>query len=483
MATVEYYRLLNSAQVEEYLQTPNTDVRQSIICAVMNSTVIVHRSDIFFYDVLEKYFKKISPYSNNALDSLVAQFVGKSLTYMERDDPQAHAKFRSKFSKEYAKFQAFKTTSVTSYKMKLSLPEDVCFNLDPRGIHFQNGRFDLATGTFAVRGNPNFHDPSTLISEVLPYEYAPSDLETIQDLWNILRKTFSSDEDLNYVLFVFASALRGNVKDCSCLFHVGEGSTGKTTLMDFVECAFGPLYVQKLPSHVFDSRVTANRVLSEVRNTSRFLIVSELNSKKKDASVIKCVCDGKISTTKLFKGGAFEMPILGKLFCTSNNLIAFDEDDSGTERRVMYYIHRNRFTKKDEEVDNVSVFKAVKFEFETIPPAGKLAVFHLIASFATDSKVDEMESTPPPSSVVTSDTLLNISSFLDAYCVPEADATVSKIAILAKAKVHYGDKVEFSEDYIINKITKCPAPISIMYDASRVVNGTKGVFVNIKLKD
>ena len=198
--------------------------------------------------------------------------------------------------------------------MKLSLPSDVTFNTD-KAINFLNGRYDLNHGCFMERLEPSVAFPMSLVSEVLPYDYTPSSEADLAEMWAFLRKTFQCDEDLNYVLYVFASALLGDVSGCTCLFHVGKGSTGKTTLLRLVEHTFG-FYVQKLPSHVFDSRATANRVLSEVRNTSRFLIVNELNKKPKDANVIKAICDGEISTTKLYKGGGHDSLIKGKLFCT-----------------------------------------------------------------------------------------------------------------------------------------------------------------------
>ena len=90
MGTVEYIRLLSSDDIEEYLTSEIADVKQSIICNAMHHTVIVHDNNIYCYDLVQRYFKLVTKYSNNALESLVTQFVGKSLQNLRDADRPAH---------------------------------------------------------------------------------------------------------------------------------------------------------------------------------------------------------------------------------------------------------------------------------------------------------------------------------------------------------------------------------------------------------
>lgn len=481
MADVEYYKLLSLEDVAHYLANANADTRQNIITSVMMTTVIVHDKSIYFLDVVNRYFKKISDYSNVNLASLVSQFVGVSLTVLNKEDAGALKRVGEKYPKDYAKLVSYKCADVGSFKLKMSLPEGLQFNVDLGGIHFINGRFDLASGTFNARPSLTLAEPRSLISEVLPYEWSESHPDSEAAFRLIISRLFANTDELEYVLFVLGGALRGDVSGCSCMFHVGRGSNGKTALLRFVSAALS-LYSQELPSNVFDSRTVANRVLSEVRPTSRFLIVHELNKNKKDASAIKSVCDGQIVTTKLYKGGAFTIPINGKLFCTTNNIIAFDDDDGGIARRVQYCVHSNIFTTDPTLVNNVNVFAAVMYQYDTMSNENRLAIFNVLRRYATDEFITRVGTNYViPQSIKTSDSIMDIVAFLRVYYVCEVDGTVSKATVVAHA-AQYFIGMEYSEELLIGKICKCEAINKIVYDKHRTLEaGSKGVFVNMRL--
>lgn len=476
MGDVQYCRILTLNDIDHYLSVGNADIQQNIICQSIMSTVIVHSKHIYFYDIVEKYFKTVFEYSPANLTSLISQFVGTSLNIIENEDKPALNRLKAKYPKEFKSLMSIKVKDVASYKLKMSLPTNIQFNQDLQGIHFQNGRFDLASSTFEERSVPNLDDPDSFISKVLPFDWTASSEESIKSMSAMIGLTFSSHEDFNYVMFVLGSALRGEVSDCSCLFHVGKGSSGKSTLLNFIIHAL-PLYVELLPSDVFDSKAIANRVLGAIKPTTRFLICNELNEAKKDSSVIKTVCDGEVVVTQLYRNGAFPVKINGKLFCTSNFVIAFSvDDDSGIERRIKYCVHSKHFTHNEAEVDNVKEFKAVDMPFKTMSDLDKVTVFNMLAPYASDDVGNHLV---PPATILSCDTLLNVDQFLTTYFDAFEGSFVSIDVVMNFATAYFPD-LKFTQSLLIDKILK-RVPI-LSYNAKKEINGKKGAIFGMKLK-
>lgn len=81
------------------------------------------------------------------------------------------------------------------------------------------------------------------------------------------------------------------------------------------------VYYKDLPIGTFDRMQTAERTFSTIAPSVRFLFVPELSSAPKNSSVIKCICDGEITVTRLYANGSFDIQVNAKLFGTSNNAI------------------------------------------------------------------------------------------------------------------------------------------------------------------
>lgn len=317
---------------------------------------------------------------------------------------------------------------------------------------------------------------------MIQYPFGPMVMEDCDRIYTMLLQTFGTREKLDYMLFYAGAALSGRSpsQSCSCMFSVGRGGCGKTTFINLIKAAVTDAYYTDLPLDSFDNMKTANRVFSVISPCVRFLFASELNKAPKKASILKTICDGEISCTRLFANGSFNMKVNAKLMGTSNNAIMFDEDDTGIARRVQYCLHENQFVDDDELVDGVHVFKKAEFDSEAVSLQDRLAMFHLIAHHAAIFDGDSMA--VRPEGVHNGDTLFNMKAFVAEYFVIEAGAKVAKDHVVQLARTFFSH-LEFNEDYIIKKLLKFKAQPYITHSANRTHEGCRNILVNIRLND
>lgn len=200
-----------------------------------------------------------------------------------------------------------------------------------------------------------------------------------------------------------------------------------------------------------------------------------MNSAPKQASILKTICDGEISCTRLYRGGSFNIKIHAKLMGTSNWAIVFDGEDTGVLRRVHYCLHQIRFTEDLSQVDNVTTFPAVKKDVYSI--AEKLAMFHLMVYF-----INYTDPVARPEGIYDNSTLFNIDAFFAEYFVSEDDATVSKSAVFILAKKFFPE-LKFNEQFLMNKLLNYDVDPQITYDKNRTHRKSRGVFVNMRLNN
>jgi hypothetical protein len=260
------------------------------------------------------------------------------------------------------------------------------------------------------------------------------------------------------------------------MFHVGIGGSGKTTFVNWIKAAVTDVYYKDLPINTFDNMIAAAKTISEIAPSVRFLFAPELNAAPKNISVLKCICDGEITTTKWRSNGSFDIKINAKLFCTSNNAIVFDEDDTGILRRVQYCLHQNRFVDGADlqYVDNVHVFAKEPLDMEHLDVSYRLAMFHLMASFAQAGVVER------PEGIYDGSSLFDMDGFVEEYFDIEEGEKVAKEIVIQLARGYF-KKLEYREEYVINKLVKYPADPLIYYDKNRSHEGSRGILVNLCL--
>lgn len=168
-------------------------------------------------------------------------------------------------------------------------------------------------------------------------------------------------------------------------------------------------------------------------------------------------------------------------------------------RRVLYCLHENTFVDSIDaqgcclfavicfccepfsysvllQVDNVKVFAEVKLEKETMSVTDRMAMFHLLASFS------EPRALPRPACIYNVDSLFVMVTFVKEHFVRETSAKTPLDTVMALAKKYFA-KLEFNDDFIVNKLKKVDVKVSITYDKNRSHEYSRGVFVNMCLYD
>jgi hypothetical protein len=178
----------------------------------------------------------------------------------------------------------------------------------------------------------------------------------------------------------------------------------------------------------------------------RILVYEEPTPRaKKDSSKLKNVCDGNVTTKRLYKDGNSTVPINAKLFITSNHVLTFDagDEDTGIARRFLYYRHKNQFV--DERDVDPAKFKFAKVDLIFTEDI-KLTIFNYFAWFAKLPKF------PAPPQLVRGQMMNNLDKFIDYFCVIDTDGTavVEDLTILYAKAYPF---VEVDKKLVVKKFT------------------------------
>jgi phage/plasmid-associated DNA primase len=259
----------------------------------------------------------------------------------------------------------------------LELSLNVPVNDDQFGIHFANGRYDLREKKFAARLDP--FTSGLFVTKWINYDFTTDETteSLMQTVHGTLSKIFLEPDALEYITFELAkSIVCAPVDNCYFLFLVGEGSAGKSTLTKFLNASFTDAYCKKIPSNAFSG---GNREAQVLLNTlephQRFLFLDAPPNKRLSSSILKTLCDGEIECRVLYSNGSKTVKVNAKLMITSNHILNFDDDDTGIRRRILYYECKSKFTHDADKVNNVNVFPAETFPFDTLTDIERYAIF------------------------------------------------------------------------------------------------------------
>ena len=245
-----------------------------------------------------------------------------------------------------------KITTISTYisfiEDAITLPDDEKLNKYNEQIHFLNGYINLKDKTFHKRTKEQ------RVTEVINRKYIKPSERYTKRILKELSKIYPTKEDLKTVLSIFGSALSGkSCKDQDILFLKGEGSAGKSTLLELTKKGLTDVYFMALPSNFFnvDNR-DINKHMSKYLAHPKILIswINELKDSKIDTSLFKTFVEGQILFTQLFKDGTVDMTLCSKIISTLNVFPNIGMD-SGSMRRIKAYQHESFFTEKTEDVD------------------------------------------------------------------------------------------------------------------------------------
>ena len=383
--------------------------------------------------------------------------------------------FRKKF--DYLSDESFVKTKKSTFKMSL-VNNDINFDVDLHGIHFNNGRFNLQTGELEER------DPSTYaITKVIPWDYKPSTDKAKKAVINIIRPMFQEPEAMEYMMHYLGMSLSGtSVKQQSFMVHFGPGSAGKSTLLELIQLSLTKTYFLDLASDALkEKNQKRDKILNSFSDSIRYYWIDEIDESTLDTNLLKTIVNGRATTTKLFKDGQFEIRINGVFNFTTNHMLTY-RSDTGMDRRICGYEYKNKFTDNEEEINNKTVFqkdKDLKFKFNT---ALRLALFDILA-YECKLWYEGKKLEQPQCFKDAKDTIQGANDywqdFIDKYLVEDADGRLSKKELTEIARQDDISKKFVTSSQVMNALKDK----GLKYFPSLRKNGDRGIFVGYRLKE
>jgi len=237
-------------------------------------------------------------------------------------------------------------------------------DLDPDIIGVGNGVLKLAKKVKLIHC---FHE--YYISRYTPVIYRPFDPKNsiIKKILNALRLIIVEEDAFEWIMTYMAMALDGHIKDSAILLLVGEGSNGKSFLLELFTNTLGELYARKLPL----TTLTGQRPSAEKANPSlyelkyaRAVYYSEANA---CASINVGALKEMLGQEKLSVRQNYGEQENIRPHCihisTSNYDYEIECTDWGTWRRIYYYRCKMKFDANPEPGN--------KFETKADPDLGK----------------------------------------------------------------------------------------------------------------
>jgi P4 family phage/plasmid primase-like protien len=210
-------------------------------------------------------------------------------------------------------------------------------------IGFENGVYDLELKEFREGRPEDFISFTTGCNYV---EYEPEN-PFARQIDTFLSQVLTKPHMKEYVLLLLASFLDGNIREERFHIWTGNGSNGKSRIIDLFEQSFGD-YCCKFPvTMLTQKRVSTGSATSELARAKgkRFAVLQEPSEDEKlNVGLMKELSGGdKIQARALFKE-PIEFKPQFKMVLTCNHLPNVPSDDGGTWRRIRLVEFTSKFT-------------------------------------------------------------------------------------------------------------------------------------------
>jgi hypothetical protein len=364
--------------------------------------MFAHRNFFYRFDYTKMMFRKQKK-EKEIMKSAISEYLNGSIGYIRRIP--GYSMFFDQFTdqiwfSDICNKGYFGDLNIWISSLTVPDAVNVNFDQDFQALHFKNGRMDLQSNKFSARV------PEHLITDCIDYDFVTLEEEEneseeltrfknevkaeIVQLRNAMKQIYPEEGVLEYISWYIANyCINGNVARANqeLLFLYGEGGTGKSTILGLLKRALGTSMVYSLATTALDNKTLANKAVQGIESTHRILHCNEPNPNgKKNSSTVKSIADGEMSYTIAHRGGNYTKQINATLIITSNWLLDFDSsviDDTGLNRRILYYRHKNKFVRRDgplgHTIDNLRVFEAQAWGTEgvVLTHQQKLAVIYL----------------------------------------------------------------------------------------------------------
>jgi P4 family phage/plasmid primase-like protien len=212
----------------------------------------------------------------------------------------------------------------------------------PHLIGFENGVYDMRLHEFRD-GMPDDY-----ISFNTKQHYFPFNKNCVeaQELDAFFKQVYTKDSVRKYVMDILSSVIDGSIKMEKFFVFTGQGSNGKSKLLELCQKAIGDYYCIVPISFITQKRAASNQAAPELERTKgrRMAVLQEPGENEKlNVGLLKEVTGGDIIQCR----GLFKEPIefkpQFKMFLICNDLPEVPSDDGGTWRRLNVTEHTSRF--------------------------------------------------------------------------------------------------------------------------------------------
>ena len=237
--------------------------------------------------------------------------------------------------------------------------------LDSRAhlIGFENGVYDLKMHMFRDGMPDDYIYHSTHKNYILFNKLIP-EVEEINDFFS---KLFTNENIKNYVLDILACIIDGSIAQERFYIFTGQGSNGKSRLLDLIQKSMGEYYSTLPISLLTQKRAASNAAQGEIERTKgrRFAVLSEPNENDKINIGYMKELSGhdKILTRKLY-GEPFEFTPQFKMILACNELPEVPSDDGGTWRRIRVIEFASKFCENPEKPNEFLIDLELSDKFE-----------------------------------------------------------------------------------------------------------------------
>jgi len=237
--------------------------------------------------------------------------------------------------------------------------------LDSRShlIGFINGVYDLKMHLFR-EGMPDdyiFH--STKLNYVA-YNVESPEYSEILDFFS---KIFTVESVRNYVLDVLSCIIDGSIAQERFYIFTGQGSNGKSRLLDLVQKAIGDYYCILPIALLTQKRAASNSAQSELERTKgrRFAVMQEPSEQDRiNIGFMKELSgNDRIMTRALYKE-PYEFKPQFKMILTCNELPEVPSDDGGTWRRIRVIEFTSKFCENPTKPNEFEMDLELSDKFE-----------------------------------------------------------------------------------------------------------------------
>jgi P4 family phage/plasmid primase-like protien len=212
----------------------------------------------------------------------------------------------------------------------------------PYLLGFDNGVYDFKLHIFR-EGMPDDYISLATNKIYIPFDISNPEIEEIN---NFFSKLFTNENLRNYVLDILACAIDGSIAQERFYIFTGQGSNGKSRLLDLIQKMIGEYYATLPIALLTQKRVASNSAQGEVERTKgrRFAILQEPseNDKINIGYMKELSGNDRILTRGLYKE-PYEFKPQFKMILACNELPEVPSDDGGTWRRIRVVEFSSKF--------------------------------------------------------------------------------------------------------------------------------------------